>query len=67
MRRRWNGAILLACQSALNIDPGPFGVIGGVALELVPETGIDASLGYDLEARNDFRNHKVQLNLRFSF
>ena len=50
-----------------SIDPAPFGVTGGVALELVPETGIDASLSYDVEVREDFSNHKVQLNLRFPF
>ena len=47
-----------------SIDPAPFGITAGVSLELVPATGIDASLNYDIEAREDFRSHKVQLNLR---
>ncbi len=50
-----------------SLDPAPFGVTAGVALDLIPETGIDATLAYDIEAREDFRNHKVQLNLRFPF
>ncbi len=49
------------------IDPAPFGVTGGAALELAPKSGIDASLSYDIDAREDFRNHKVQLNLRIPF
>lgn len=50
-----------------SIDPAPFGVTAGVGLELVPATGIDVSLNYDIEAREDFRNHKVQLNFRLPF
>ena len=50
-----------------SIDPAPFGVTAGIALESVPEIGIDAKLAYDVEAREDFRNHKVQLNLRIPF
>jgi uncharacterized protein with beta-barrel porin domain len=50
-----------------SLDPAPFGLTGGVGLELVPEIGFDASLNYDIEARDDYRSHKVQLNLRFPF
>ena len=50
-----------------SIDPAPAGVTAGIALELVPRTGIDAVLAYDLEARDDFRNHQFQLNFRLPF
>ena len=50
-----------------SIDPAPVGVTTGVALELVPRSGIDAVLAYDLEARDDFTNHQVQLNFRLPF
>ena len=50
-----------------SIDPAPVGVTAGVALELVPQNGIDAVLAYDLEARDDFANHQFQLNFRLPF
>ena len=50
-----------------SLDPAPFGVIVGVGLELAPERGIDASLNYDIEARENYRSHQAQLNLRIPF
>ena len=50
-----------------SIEPTAFGVSAGVALDLLPEDGVQATISYDVEARNNYRNHAASLKVRIPF
>ncbi len=49
------------------IKPNPFGVVGGLKLELLPKSGVSISASYSAEARASRIRHQGQLQLSLPF